>query len=229
MIDSYLSIQHIYTYQNTKYYKMNVTEKKWINVKCDRKGPPYVGSDCCMTLCNDGSLLLTPNLSNVTAKGKVITKYRDDTWSFVTIMEEDRAYYSMVEYENQFWIIGGKNGGHNSWMYKPTNTLFNWNLTKGRSSCAEPQFCLSGTSSVLFNNKIYVLGGGTAYDKVQRYDIHEDKWNLLQPMPIGVWSHRCVIYDEVRPSILVMGGFDTYYLFVILFSCMILFPILGPP
>jgi len=214
MIDSYLSIQHIYAYQNKNYYRMNIEDKTWTNLQWSYE---YNGDNAIMTVCEDGSLLLTPNPSTGTAAGMFIHKIFNNTENVLTTMREDRAAYGIVEQDNQFWMIGGNMLVHfpHYTEYRPTSTILHWNSTNHWSSGANMTVARSSTAaSVLFNGKIYVFGANFSIQTCECYDIHQDKWNPLQPMPSLRWSHRAVVYDEVRPSILVMGGYSTIDPFV---------------
>lgn len=141
-------------------------------------------------------------------------KYKD-----LKILHKNKGYtgyygQSGCKYNNSILIVGGTKGS------EYTNAVFELNLLtnnwKELITTGEPPPKGYKHQSIITDNKLYVIGGGSFKPKtslitIHALDLHTLVWeeiNSQGEVPIGRVAHTCV-YDKETNNIYMWGGFDS--------------------
>ena len=130
-----------------------------------------------------------------------------NTWTTKTSMTESLAYSTASTVGNNIYVVGGRNDttfywGSNCCYDTLTNTWSDKTSLPSRSG-------RSGHSSVVIDNKIYIIGGLTSSgvsNSIERYDANTDSWSTIYNMPVSLQLLSTESYGD---KIYIIGGIDS--------------------
>ncbi len=136
-------------------------------------------------------------------------------WKELPDMPNRRDHTVAVGDSQNMYLIGGRTtdyheeDSYNAFLDKTVSKMdrFNFSENKWETVSAELPVATAGGGAVLFNKKIYYMGGETsqvpAHNEIQVYDIASNSWTLISPLEQGRHGTHAAIIDK---SILIASG-----------------------
>ncbi len=133
-------------------------------------------------------------------------------WTPKTPMPTDRGLPVCASVDGKIYVIGGVRGPLGSPDYSGLKTVEVYDTTSNSwSTLADMPTKRWGSSAVVYNGKIYVVGGvtffpTTVYNSVEVYDPQNGTWNTitqLAPMPTARYCFTTCLLDN---NIYAIGG-----------------------
>ena len=130
-----------------------------------------------------------------------------NTWTTKKSMSESLSYLTSSTIGNNIYVVGGRNDttfywGSNYCYDTLTNTWSNkTSLPSGSGR--------SGHSSVVIDNKMYIIGGLTSSgvsNSIERYDVNTDSWSTIYNMSVSLQLLSTESYGD---KIYIIGGIDS--------------------
>ncbi|MBI4248989.1 MAG: hypothetical protein HY611_05755, partial [Elusimicrobia bacterium] len=135
------------------------------------------------------------------------------SWIKTTSLPNTRRNHSSVVFNNRIYVIGGANGGGQySTVYfaaiSSSGTVGGWNTTTSLP------VVLSGAKSIVFNNRVYVIGGWDGVGAAMRSEVYVapinpdgtlGQWTQTASLPVTVSGQALVVFNR---RVYVIGGWD---------------------
>ena len=128
-----------------------------------------------------------------------------------------RGFHTSVVFDNKFWVLGSFGGNDGDIEFENDVWLSDNGITWTQTTSSAAWSARGGHSSVVYDNKIWVLGGLDAVDDLdndRNIEVKNDVWfsadgaTWTQATSSAAWSarggHSSVVYDN---KIWVLGGF----------------------
>ena len=130
-----------------------------------------------------------------------------DTWTTKTSMTESLSYLTSSTIGNNIYIVGGRN---DTTFYWGSNCCYDTLTNTWSDKTSLPSGSgRSGHSSVVIDNKIYIIGGLTSSgvsNSIERYDANTDSWSTIYNMPVSLQLLSTESYGD---KIYIIGGIDS--------------------
>ena len=130
-----------------------------------------------------------------------------DTWTTKTSMTESLSYSTSSTIGNNIYIVGGRN---DTTFYWGSNCCYDTLTNTWSDKTSLPSGSgRSGHSSVVIDNKIYIIGGLTSSgvsNSIERYDANTDSWSTIYNMPVSLQLLSTESYGD---KIYIIGGIDS--------------------
>ncbi|XP_045170168.2 kelch-like protein 40 isoform X2 [Mercenaria mercenaria] len=129
-------------------------------------------------------------------------KYKIDYYQLVVTSDNSLYFLGGIFYDDHHFEDAGQ---ALSEVYKYDTQAVLW---ERKTDMCKPRCCFS--ASVL-ENTVFVIGGKSLYprgaplESVEFYDADNDIWNILSPVPIGIYNHASAALAD---AIFVFGGRD---------------------
>ena len=137
-----------------------------------------------------------------------------DKWDLCPDMNFEHTDGDAVILNNKIYLIGGAietNQNYTFYEFKVRSEMFDPE-TSSYTALKDMHFPVSGHSSVVHNNKVYVFGGDTASyqlyqahgtNLIQEYDPASDTWRLMNGMPFDRFACKA---EKVGDFVYIIGG-----------------------
>lgn len=175
------------------------------------------------------------NTSIISKTTGIFEKYDLRTNEIITLPEipTARQYMGVVTINNKIYIIGGSQfksltsdhyghvmryGDGQSMRYSEDtvnpyihylflSSMEIYNINSNTWEEGPPMPTARQCNAVLYNNKIYIIGGfnGRPLDNFEVFDIEKNKWEISEDAPVSMSAHSCI---ENNGSIYIFGDYD---------------------
>ena len=108
---------------------------------------------------------------------KIIPK---NSFRFRNLFPDKRTCFCICTFMKELYVFGGR---VRYTGYTETCFKFNFSLNKW-SYIAQMKIDRSNAACVVFEGKVVVTGGNTAYKEIEAYGHYEDKWTFLENMSV---------------------------------------------
>ncbi|MEM9686097.1 MAG: kelch repeat-containing protein [Bacteroidota bacterium] len=155
----------------------------------------------------DDRIYFMGGYQNASPLQEIYTSSDGTNWDEVNMygLFSPRYEHSSVVFNNKIWVIGGYNDtilldDVMSWTGTPEDR---WELEA--ESAQTPFNGIRGHSSVVFDNRIWVIGGTDQNGHSNAVWVSDDgvNWTSSQNLPIATTYHKSVVFDN---KIWVIGG-----------------------
>ena len=130
-----------------------------------------------------------------------------NTWTTKVSMTESLSYLTSSTIGNNIYIVGGRN---DTTFYWGSNCCYDTLTNTWSDKTSLPSGSgRSGHSSVVIDNKIYIIGGLTSSgvsNSIECYDTNTDSWSTIYNMPVSLQLLSTESYGD---KIYVIGGIDS--------------------
>ena len=121
----------------------------------------------------------------------------------------DRFGYTGMYFNNIFYIVGGRWEGEFGDVWSSASLGTNWSLEADLSSQTAGSFARYAHTSVIFNNRMYIIGGRQGGEPIEELFVTENgrDWDDVQyPGSFGPrYEHSSVVFND---RIWVIGGYN---------------------
>lgn len=175
-------------------YHANLITQHLDYIPCDRSSYGLVYTDTIW--CIGGWSRFTSEISSTILRW-------NNGWDHVGDLKLGRDNCTCVVYNDELYIIGGYNS--NQWLNYYLNSVEVFNVTtKHTRGIASMRYARSDPQVVVYNHKIYVVGGYTAWGfkanvpvtEAEMYNLSTNKWELSD-IPFPKTECRLVVVKDV--------------------------------
>ena len=131
-------------------------------------------------------------------------------WTEISSMKNKRVDFTLTYFEGKIWAIGGYNYTNGTGTWLDTIETFDITQNKWTTSNLKLQSKRSGHSTVAYDKKLFVIGGGNEQHIISSVEVYSSKTNqfsFVAEMNIPRFSFGCCIVDS---SLYVIGGYIDY-------------------